>query len=479
MRILKYALLICVLALTCTAFAEDSAESEKIRTEVYAPTCEQGGYTLHIDNETGEIRITDDAPPLGHSFGEWQTEEGGKFRVCGRCGFIDRKADAVLPEIRFSGSMAGMNKEECIVMPVRYTDGEQSFSCYAGMTYQGHSTLNLPKHNYTMRLYDDTELFEKHRLSFNGWQEEHKYILKACYEDTTCCRNLACARLWGQMAATRENLPERLAETSNYGAVNGFPVSVWLEDEFLGVYAMNLHKDDDLYGMRSGTRETVMIANGQTSDESLFKAPALFIEDITDWELEYCGTKEDRPLAMDSFNALIFFINESGDEAFRAQLGEHMDVNGAIDYLIFLYATGLNHNYAKDLVLINYGDDFWIPTVYDMDYAFGLYGDCADFLPTLENGVWSTGTDSRLWDRLMNAFAPEIKQRYRELRESVLTEENMLATVDALLELIPPDMLEKDMAVYPDRVRTDREDIAVFIGARLNALDAAFEKGGC
>ena len=90
---------------------------------------------------------------------------------------------------------------------------------------------------------------EKHKLVLNGWQREHKYVLKANYRDISQARNLIAASLWVDMVACRPNLFETLKRTSNYGAVDGFPVTVYHNRDYIGLYTMNLHIDDDLYQM--------------------------------------------------------------------------------------------------------------------------------------------------------------------------------------------------------------------------------------
>ena len=94
------------------------------------------------------------------------------------------------------------------------------------------------------RYKSDPQKMQQKMMEF---YKEHKYILKANYADVTQSRNLICADVWSDMAASRANVHPRLVRTSNYGAVDGFPVSVWHNSEFLGLYTLNLHKDDDLF----------------------------------------------------------------------------------------------------------------------------------------------------------------------------------------------------------------------------------------
>ena len=455
---------------------------------VYKPTCMQAGYELHENLETGITRVVDGEPALGHDL----SSDG----VCVRCGYAETSSEAktgvpkdisanAIPRINLKGDMTGISKDKRIVLGFDFASAQQQFSCYSFTTWQGHSSIEYPKKNYTARLFVDQQITEKYRLIFNDWQLEHKYILKANYMDVSQVRNLIAARLWGDMAASRSGLHETLRNSSNYGAVDGFPVAVYHDDAFMGLYTMNLHKDEDLYGMREGRREAVVIANGQTMDESLFRASAIFEEDVSDWELEFCGTPDQTLWAQECFNELIHFVMNSSDEQFRGELQKHLDVNSAIDYLLFIYATGLKENSAKDLVLIRYEDSPWIATVYDMECAFGLnpegteFVSAQDFLPVKEDGVWDSGTGSMLWDRLLQTFESEIAERWQMLRNGVLAQEALLAQAQSLINAIPEQELKMDMKLYPDRliVENPGEQIMTYIQQRLVLLDSIFSPG--
>jgi len=199
---------------------------------VYKPTCMQAGYELHENLETGITRIVDGEPALGHDL----SSDG----VCLRCGYAEPtfEAEADLPEIipsdnmtriDLKGDMTGIGKDNRIVLGFDFASAQQQFSCYSFTTWQGHSSLEYPKKNYTARLFADQNITEKYRMIFDDWQLEHKYILKANYLDVSQVRNLIAAGLWGDMAASRSGLHEKLHNASNYGAVDGFPVAVYHE----------------------------------------------------------------------------------------------------------------------------------------------------------------------------------------------------------------------------------------------------------
>lgn len=456
-------LIFCLLLASFPALADESPA-------FLPPTCTEPGYILHEEN--GSIRPEETDPPLGHDY---------RDGICARCG--EKQGNILLdslPRIEFTGSMEGMSRERRIPLACALILPEGDYACYSFTTFQGHSTMEFEKKNFTLRFFQDARITEKFRISFRNWRSEHKYILKAHYQDVSVSRNLIAAGVWADMAASRENLPRQLQSSSSFGAVSGFPVTVWLNGEFLGLYTLNLHKDEDLFAMNGVKREAIVICNSETLPEALFLAPASFLEE-SDWELEYCGTGNGA-WAEKSFNELIAFVMESDDDTFKARLHEYLDTDAAIDYLLFLYALGLSHSGAKDLVMIKYENTPWLPSAYDMEEAFGLdlekgaYLPPDAFLPVKTETGWNSGTGSLLWDRLLSLFEGEIRQRYLFLREHALSEESLLARAKAHLAAIPDEIIREDLNLYPVRPAPTegyRTQILQYIENRLPLLDHA------
>ena len=481
-----------VIGLVCAVLCRKPEIPPEVQTDPWKvtrheATCETAGYTMRENIETGIIEIQDEVPALGHNYGDWTTDKatGGSVRTCSVCGQTQTQlpsAQIDLPEIHLEGNIDGISKENRVILRASVQDNPVSFDCYAYTSWQGHSTLDNEKKNYTIRLFYDEAITNKYRLEMRpGWQLEHKYVLKANYADATQVRNLLCADVWAQMAATRAGMEPRLAATSNYGATDGFPVTVWLNDEFHGLYTLNLHKDDDLYSMKKGWTDAVMICNGSAAQESMFRAETNFTNEENGWEVEFCGT-DDTSWAEDSFNKLIRFVMTADDEAFRNQLKNHMDVDSGIDYLLFMYAMGLTNNDAKDLVMLSYENGPWIASVYDMETAFGLAADGASassadaFRPEKNDGIWHSGTDNLLWDRMLNAFEPQIISRWQDLRQNVLTEENLTMQLKALQDQVPTAAIERDLALYSARetITEPHKQMEEYIQQRLPLLDTVF-----
>lgn len=490
-RIAAGIVLLAVAIVVYTRYTEAAEHAPQPILRQVPPTCTDSGYTLSQDPETGETTVTDTVPATGHSFGPWESTRSAEGvtcalyrRVCSLCAAEEQTAeytDLGIPRLSLYGSLEGIGKKSEVPLTARYEDPASgtAFECFATLKHQGHSTLSFPKKNYTLKFFRDENRTDKYKMTFSHWNKENKYILKANYCDPSQCRNLVCANIWADLCAARAHPAPQLAELSNYGAVDGFPVALYLDDEFSGLYTMNLHKDDDLFGMKDGEQQAIMICNSTTLPEAFFREEAQFTDD-SPWEVEYCGT-EDSQWAKDSMNELIRFVMTADDARFKAELSRYLDTEAAIDYLLAIYALGLPGNGAKDLVLASYGDR-WIPSMYDMENAFGLNKDGTaaaaptEHLPKKTADGWDSATGNLLWDRLLNNFEADIRLRYESLRSSILNPDSLCDRVSRSIAEIPDLLYAADAALYPDMPHPFPQEgqITDYIRGRIAALDSIF-----
>ena len=131
-----------------------------------------------------------------------------------------------------------------------------------------------------------------------------------------------------------------------------------------------------------------------------------------------------------------------------------------------MYANFMRDNASKNMLWATYDGKTWIPTVYDQDGTFGQSWDGINFaksnnnLPSILNGRIEVGINFGpsgnnvpkfiLWDRIWNNFTAEVLARYDELRQSVLSTENMKAELKAFQDSIPESMFAEDLRVWQD-----------------------------
>ena len=433
---------------------------------------------------------TETTPEIHPAYG-WVTltaatafTEGERVRVCMECHKqfeTERIAPDVesMPRLYLEGNYteATAAKNE-VSMTVEYVDSERgSFNSYATIKVQGSSSAAYDKKNYTLKLFKDADHSSKYKVDF-GWGKESKYVIKANWVDFSQARNIVSCRLWGDLVATRAtsaNQQKLASLKTNGGAVDGYPIAVYMNGVFHGIYTMNVPKDEWMFGMgendSNGNKSTTeaLIAADDWNSTDFYSLIEEFVEDSSGdifsknkgWELRYYGG-DDYQWVAESFDALISFCQKNEGAAFRAGIEQYLDVDAAIDYIIFMYTNGMRDNASKNMLWATYDGKTWIPTVYDQDGTFGQVWDgyrilnANEHLPSVKNGKVdvginygpSTGNTPKfiLWDRMWNSFTGEILARYDQLRSSVLSTEYMIAEYKKFEALIPKSMFEADLA---------------------------------
>ena len=110
----------------------------------------------------------------------------------------------------------------------------------------------------------DSSFEEKLKIDF-GWGKQNKYCLKANWIDKTHSRNVVTAKIAGKVQK-KYNL---FNDSPNNGAIDGFPIEVYLNDEFLGLYTMNIPKDAWMFNMdEDNEKHTVVV--GDANNSSIF-----------------------------------------------------------------------------------------------------------------------------------------------------------------------------------------------------------------
>lgn len=361
-----------------------------------------------------------------------------------------------------------------------YTDPETglTFQVYANLKLQGNSSMSYPKKNFTVKLYKDETFDSKYKVELqDGWGKENKYVLKANYMDHSHSRNVVGAKLWGQIVNSRESTYQQLLDSPNGGAIDGYPVKVYINGEYEGLYTLNIPKDDWQFAMGDGTQEALLA--GESHDGSCnFNQPGRY--DESDWTIEYPDPEEeDVTWVKNSMNEVIAFVSNSSDEEFKAMFSDYLDYDSFIDYYVYMLFICGTDNWEKNMLMATYDGTQWFPSVYDMDSTFGIYWNgghynTIDWMLTHDYVGPDHGTNSLLWDRVADNFQEEIKARYAELRETVLSEKNFIKTINDFIGDIPKEVFDRDLRIYggiPSSGTSDPNQMINYTLERLKYLD--------
>ncbi len=343
-----------------------------------------------------------------------------------------------IPRVDIEGDLSNMQtKSDVRKVKIIYTSDEVNFESYTEIKIQGHTSLSFEKKNYTIKLFKDSECTEKNKVEVNkAWGKQSKYCLKANWvDDVTQARNIVSARISAKVQA-RYNV---FTNTPHNGTIDGFPIEIYNNDEFLGIYTWNIPKDDWLWSIDSKDEKQYTIEAEQHSKATAFKENITeFNEDVFDVE---AGTKSEA--ALKHIQDTIAFVKDSSDEEFRKKFGEYFDLDSTLDYIVCCFYFGAVDNLDKNMQFVTYDGKKFYLSLYDLDTTYGAYfdGSKKDSYDTRYDNE-----DSLLWYRFINIFSNEVAQRWFDLREDIFTKEVTMKEFREFYDSIPEESWQKEKA---------------------------------
>lgn len=251
------------------------------------------------------------------------------------------------------------------------------------------------------------------------------------------------------------------------------------------MYTLNTAKDEDLFNIKLDNQ--LLIVNNSYKDDSLFKKNVDFSDPNTGWETLYTGNKTNKEV-QDSINDLINFTINNDNEAFKSGIKNYLDVDAAIDYLIYFYYICAADNTANNMLWPSFDGVVWFPSAYDLDYTYGNDAPTLGFynydimLPSFDtNGsiISNTPNSMLLWTRLLNNYRSEIKTRYNELRKNILTSDNVISLFQNFKNQIPNEVYENNLKRWPNLPKSNIDNynqIYEFIKNREKIMDEIISK---
>ncbi len=422
-----------------------------------AATCNEPKSCIHCDNTLGE--------KLGHNYIAGECARVNKGVLCN-----DFKQD-YCPKLYFTGDMSEItletqrSKEIVCDIDVEYRSKEQIVNRSAKIKIQGSSSTQWRKKNYTITFYEEGNFDKKQGIDV-GWGSQNKYCLKANWIDKTHSRNVVTAKLAG-MIQKKYGL---LETAPNNGAVDGFPVEVYINGEFHGLYTMNIPKDEWQFNMDKKNPNHIVIGGDNWADSVLFKE---IPTDFSGWEVEV-GPDDDATLA--KVQRLVDFVLNSSDEDFKAKFGEYLNLDSTLNYYIMMNYAWMPDNTGKNMLLATYDGNVWYPSLYDLDTTWGVHW-TGGYEYNYSSGVIN-GSNSLLWKRFEEHFKPEIAARYFELRSDILDTEFIMAKFNEFYAAIPQEILERETEKWtrPDDPIPgfDLPQIQKYLDTVVPRLDARF-----
>ena len=372
-----------------------------------------------------------------------------------------------MPKVFFYGNALPTTKDN-VNLTMDYISNTAKFSSFVKLKCQGTSSMSYAKKNFTVAMYSDEARTTKLKKDFKGWGAQSKFCLKANYVDTTHTRNISGARIACDMVNSRPDSPfkQRLLQCPRNGAVDGFPIKLYFNGEFYGIYTWNIPKDGWMFNMDSSNpNHVVLCAESNTDGDSSRITSCQFRKpwngtDGNDWSIEVGALTQT---VVDSFNRCINFVMSSTDEEFKTNIGQYFDLYSLLDYYCFSYLTCHLDGLGKNMLMVTYDGVIWGACLYDMDSIYGASW----------NGIGYVATDyqcpeqyqeqfSLLWKRIEDNFSTELYARYLELRQGALSLSNIVKHVEEIYDVIPDRVFKDELEKWPSLPQVNTNTITRF-----------------
>ncbi len=373
------------------------------------------------------------------------------------------EAIVTIPKVSFWGDLSNISsKKEKRKIFVKYESKDKNFETHALIKWQGTSSLNYTKKNYTISFYENDNYDKENKINVGLGSKESVYCLKANWIDKTHARNIVTARIMSKI----QNKYNLFTDTPNNGLIDGYPVEIYLNGDFLGLYTWNIPKESWMFNMDEENENHIAFVAEGWDRTNLFKEEAVYGK----WELEV-GTENDETLA--KINRLINFVDSSDNETFKKEFNDYLNFDATINYLIMMEFANLNDNVAKNMILVTYDGKIWYPSLYDLDTSWGTKWNGKEIL---DYNDFTYVTSSRLWKKVLENYSHEVAERYFELRKDILTKENVMQEFNNFYNSIPEETWIKESERWENIPGYDYSQIEEFLDVRIPLMDDLMKK---
>lgn len=390
--------------------------------------------------------------------------------------------DVGMPVVDLGGSLP-TSKGYTNVVEFTYESEEQSFYCTAEIKVQGASSAGKPKKNFNIKLFKEDGSKNKVELQ-DGWGKENKYCMKANYIDYSQSRNVVSGKIFGQIVKSRN---DELVNTPNGGAIDGYPILVYHNGVYQGIYTMNIPKDNWMFDMKHSDEKNQAIFMTSTWNQAVS-----FREVSTSgFTLEFASNEDstvdkNTQWAYDSILDLIEFVYKNDGEDFKNGIEQYADIEKCIDSMLYTFFICADDNTSKNILWVTLDGKVWFSSMYDMDGTWGMrwngnieFDENTHPISALVDGVGLAPERNKsnlnlLWEKIYINYYDRVVERYIELRQEILTIENISGQFEAFFDAIPDVVREAEKQKWtgvPTQNINHLEQILNFALKRLEAMD--------
>ena len=351
-----------------------------------------------------------------------------------------------------------------------------SDDCAGRIHTRGGTSAKYDKHSFKFSLYSDITCNAQKNMALCGLRDDDDWVLNAMYQEETKVRDMLAYDLWEDIGADHYGDGTILGTRMRY-------VEVILGGKYWGLYGLCEPEDAKQFGLSQGKEGSVYKVSSWVVPTVNELRGAILHEQAQVAEVEVKYPEVTDASARDAWKPFLDYVEityESSDFYFQKQIGNVMDEDNLADMWIFLNVIVGRDNRWKNLYLSYRADNGkLVMAPWDCDISFGLnWGESGDLHLYHEPYAFYEIQTMPIFDRYIelnvNDFRTTLANRWKELRETWLTTEEILTRAHTFRTLLEDSgALNRNRKKWPKSGdTTNLSYIEEFVNFRIPHLDA-------
>lgn len=366
--------------------------------------------------------------------------------------------------------------------------------CYAhvnmGLTVQGHGSAGDYKKNFTLDTYNSAG--DSVNIKIGDMIAVDSFHLKGFYRDPSHMRDQGGYRLWSSLVKkldypyskvnnivyTMNNARKEDADFTVDAKYypHGFPVEVYLNSEFYGLYTLRLKKNRKNYALDNSNLSHIFL------DSANWEAYLSESFDPADWEIKSpkMSGYVDQGAIPTKFKAVETSINRLFDftKNLSTSYANHASVLNLPHWLLFYIVAEIIGDFdhgGNNYNIFTWDNTHWTIIPYDLDWTLNWHNQ--------NNGAAQSDYQLTrdIWVTFRTVYLAEIKAMYSKFRNNKdITVEKIVEHYLNTAKYIPRSIYSADKekwGIAPDFSAANYpnlEQVYLYINARINFLDSVW-----
>ena len=378
--------------------------------------------------------------------------------------------NTTLPKMYLNGDITNMTAYQTVPMAIEYISPDeerygQSFNTGIQnnpVKIQGTSSLQYVRKNYTIYLKDEYGADMYYNPYGAGSVADYVFCLKADYVESSHANNTGCAKFVNDCLYDTKT-PMQLDNENCRTAINGFPIEVYMNGEYLGIYNFNHDRYSyQSYGYDYKRYPNLLVyeinSNSNTSAGAFYRygdneESSAGVTELNYYKRDFNLIYGNRTADSDTYSeikTLVEWVSVAEQDLFRETISEHFNTEYLFRYFLMVLLIGAVDSLGKNLKIMTIDGRVWYPTFYDMDTVLGIDNTGYLTIPPdveIESGSYNT-SNSNLWNKVWNFFRQELKDEWAAMRQGRFTLDNLMDYIyNQQISVIPAKYYNDDAEV--------------------------------